>query len=365
MSQKETKHITISVDTLTMIRAILIVVGAFLALKFLNQISHALLLLFVAFFLALALNPAVSWITGKLKSESRARGTAVAYLFVLSVLIAFFVLIIPPLVRQTADFIKDVPQTVQDVKNGNSSLSQFVQRYGLDDQLDRFSNDFSARFGDVGKPALSAAGALGAALANTVIVLVLTFMMLVEGPVWMDRFWALNPVAKRKRRKEIAYRMYRSVTGYVNGQVVIAFIGGGFAMVTLTIVSTIIGVSVNVVALGALVTLFALLPLVGTTIGASIAILSCLFVSVPLALTMAVYFLVYQQIENATIQPYIQARTNSLTPLIVFGAALIGVSFGGIVGAFAAIPVAGCLKILIEYRFAKQLKSIEEPADEY
>lgn len=365
MSKREHKHITISVDTLTMVRAVVIIVGTFLALQFLDIISHALLLLFVAFFLALALNPAVSWITGKLKSQSRARGTAMAYVTVLIILVAFFVLVIPPLVRQTVDFIKEVPQSIENVKNGDSSVSQFVKKYKLDEELDRFSSDFSARSDNVGKPVLSAAGALGNALANTVIVLVLTFMMLVEGPAWLQRFWALHPREKQKHRRELAKRMYKSVTGYVNGQVLIAVIGGAFAMVSLAIASTVFNASINVVALGAIVTLFALLPLVGTTIGASIAVLSCLFVSVPLAITMAIYFIVYQQIENATLQPYIQAKTNSLTPLVVFSAAIVGVTFGGIIGAFAAIPAAGCLKILIEDRFAKQLKGSTDPATEY
>jgi len=63
---------------------------------------------------------------------------------------------------------------------------------------------------------------------------------------------------------------------------------------------------------------------------------------------MAAYFIVYQQIENATIQPYIQSKGNELTPMLVFIAAILGVGVGGILGAFVAIPVAGCLKILAD-----------------
>ncbi len=75
-------------------------------------------------------------------------------------------------------------------------------------------------------------------------------------------------------------------------------------------------------------------------------VIICLFVSFPMALTMAIFFLLYQQIENATLQPYIQSKYNELTPLIVFIAALIGVSVAGFLGALIAIPVAGCLRIL-------------------
>jgi predicted PurR-regulated permease PerM len=75
---------------------------------------------------------------------------------------------------------------------------------------------------------------------------------------------------------------------------------------------------------------------------------------------MAFYFVVYQQIENATIQPYIQSKGNELTPMLVFIAAILGVGFGGILGAFIAIPAAGCLKILADDYF-ETLSSDPEP----
>jgi len=75
-----------------------------------------------------------------------------------------------------------------------------------------------------------------------------------------------------------------------------------------------------------------------------------LFVSGPLAIFMAIFFLLYQQIENATLQPIIQSKYNELTPLTVFIAALFGVSVAGFIGALIAIPIAGCFRIyLLEY----------------
>jgi predicted PurR-regulated permease PerM len=360
MKSRNKDHLTISVDSGTIIRAIVIVLGALLVLAFIEAISRALIIIFISLFLALALNPAVGWIARKLKSKSRVRATGTAYLMVLLFLVGFFALVIPPLVNQTADFIKDVPGTIQEFKEDDSTVSRLVYQYDLEAQVDRFASDFSSRFQDIGQPVLTTAGAVGTAVASAIAVLVLTFMMLVEGPKLLDKFFAIQPKSKRAERKKLAHRMYKTVTGYVNGQLILALLAGTFAFIALMIGSSVFDASVNEVALAAIVALFALLPLIGTTIGAVIVVIACLFVSTPLAISIAVFFIIYQQIENITIQPYIQARTNRLTPLIVFTAALVGVTFAGVLGALVAVPVAACIKILLEEHYKKRLSRAEK-----
>lgn len=361
MSVFGNKQIVINVESKTVIRVLALFVITLVAIGFIRNVAQPLTLIFVSFFLALALNPAVSKIASKLPSKNRVHATGIAYILVLAFLIGFISFVIPPLVKQTADFIKEVPSAIQDYKNNNSPINGFVERYNLEDQVDRFTSDFGNRFGDIGKPVLSTAGAIGSAVASTIVVLVLTFMMLVEGPMWMQRFWSAQAASKRAHRQKLAHSMYKVVTNYVNGQVLIAAIGGLFATIMIFILSQVFDAPVNAIALGGIIALFALLPLIGTILGSVVVVLACLLVSAPLALAVAIYFIIYQQIENVTIQPYIQARGNNLTPLIVFVAALLGVGFGGILGAFVAIPVAGCIKILIEdYYFRRNRGAVKE-----
>jgi predicted PurR-regulated permease PerM len=353
------KQINISIDSGTIIKIFVLSIAALLTISFLDEVSRPLALIFVAFFLALALNPAVSWIASKLRSRSRVRATGAAYLMVITVLVAFFTLVVPPFVRQTADFIKNVPQTLEDVKDDDSAVGRFVQRYNLDSEVDELSSEIADRVrgsdASAAKPILSTAGAIGSTIASILIVFVLTFMMLVEGPAWLDRFWAFQPKNKRKHRKEMAHKMYKVVTGYVNGQLLIALLGGTFAFIALSITSAIYDAPVNSLALAAIITMFALLPLIGTTLGATIVVFSVLFVSVPMAITMAIFFIIYQQIENVTVQPLIQSKHTKMTPLMVFVAAIIGAGFGGFLGALVAIPVAGILKVVVEDRYQKSL----------
>lgn len=363
MSKNSEKEVVVTIDSKSVIRVILLVVGAVVVIAFIKSTAHILLLIFISFFLALALNPAVSWISRKLKSKSRVRATGAAYVLVITFLIGFFVLVFPPLIKQTVDFIKQVPATIQDVTSEDSAFTKFVERHQLDDEVDQFSSDFANRFKGLGAPALATAGAIGSAVVNMVTILVLTFMMLVEGPMWLQRIFAAMSPAKRKHREELAGRMYKVVIAFVNGQAIVATIGGTFAAIALFIFSQIFHAPVNAVALGGIIALFALLPLIGTIIGSAIVILACLLVSVPLAIAAAIYFIIYQQIENVSIQPYVQSRSNNLSPLTVLLAALIGVGFGGLLGALMAIPVAGCIRVLIDDYYTRKSKNNLEPKE--
>ena|SRR3990167_247179 len=359
MSENNKQVITISVKTRTLIKVVAVLIGTVFLIKMLGLIVKPLILISVSFFLAIGLNPAVSWITKRLKSHSRIKATAITYVLVLAILIGFFSLLIPPLVGQTVKFIQDVPQTINNFKTQDSAAKNFVYHYKLDKALDDFSYDFGDHYKDISKPALATATTIGSTIANVIALLIITFMMLVEGPGWLSKFWKIQPPSKRQRRKELAEKMYKVVTGYVNAQVIVATIGGVFTFIALIVLSQIFHVNVNAIALAAIITLFALLPLIGTTIGAVLVVVACIFISAPLAIAMAIYFILYQQIENTTIQPYIQSRSNNLTPLLVFMGAMIGVAVAGIVGALFAIPIAGCIGVLIEDHYHERLKNSE------
>ena len=356
----KSKSTTVSISNETILRTISIIVILVLSVRIIGQLSHVLTLLGVSLFLAIALNPAVTRISRALNIKSRALATGLAYIFVLALLSLFLSLVLPPLVHQTTDFIKQIPQTISDFRTGDSSLSKTIHHYKLDGQLENISHEISSRVNNLPGPVLSTAGKIGSTIVAFLTVLVMTFMLLVEGPEWLERMWSMQAVDARARRKQVVHRMYRVVTSYVNGQVFIAAVAATFATVALFIGSSIAHVSVNPVALAGIVFVFGLIPLIGNTLAATIVILFCFFQSPGLAIGMTIYFLVYQQTENATLQPYIQSRSNNLTPLIVFVSALIGATLGGLLGALAAIPVAGCIRVLFDEYLVERLVIADE-----
>lgn len=346
--------VTFSVTNRTFVRTIFWVIITILLFKFIGRISHELTLILASFFLALALNPAVSWISRHLRIKSRGWATSVAYLLVILVLAAFFALVTPPLVRQTRTFINDVPQTIENFQQQNSKLARAARRYNLDQKITKGAQDFASHYSNYGSTALDTGKRIVSVLVSIIAVLVLTFMMLVEGPHWVDLFFKTLPEKKQKHYSLMAHKMYRGVSGFVNGQVVLAIVAGFFAFCALVVGNHITHSSVNEAALAGIVAVFGLIPLFGNPTAAIIVVLSCLISSVALGLGMLVYFVIYFFIENHTFQPYIQSRLNELTPLTVFIAAIIGVGFAGLLGAIIAIPTASAIKILLEDYYSRR-----------
>jgi predicted PurR-regulated permease PerM len=343
----EPQRVKVTVSNRTVVRVLLIILATFLVLKLIIKIDLILELIFIAFFLSLALNPAVSFISRSLRIKSRVLATGIAYLLVVIILAGFFSLVLPPLFSQTETFIKNLPATLDNLANSSSPAGNLVRHYHLNAQTHDISQYLEKHISSYSKPVLSTATKVGEGIIAFITVLVLTFMFLVEGPVWASRYWKIEIMNhKTKEHKEIVKRMYKIITGYVNGQVILALIGGGVTLVALLITSSILNVSVNTVALAGIIVFTGLIPMIGHFIGGGIVVLACLLVSWPLAVIMAVFLLVYMQLESVTLQPYIQSKYNELTPLLVFIAALIGIGAGGILGAFVAIPAAGCLKVL-------------------
>ncbi|HET9850283.1 MAG TPA: AI-2E family transporter [Candidatus Saccharimonadales bacterium] len=346
---KSDLRVTVNVTNRTIVRAILWVVATIIAFHFFSQVSDILKLIFASFFFALALAPAVGWISRKVRFLNRVGATALSYIVIIAIIAAFFALVTPPLVRQTRDFIKTVPQLVDNFQHQNGSIARAARKYNLDQKITKSADKFASNYGNFGSTLLDTGKRILGIVVSILAVLVMTFMMLVEGPYWLDLLWGTVPDKNRARYKQMAYRMYKGVSGFVNGQVIVALLAGFFAFLALEIASHIIGVSgINPLALAGIVAVLGLIPLFGNPISSIIVILFSLLNSVTLAIVMLIYFLVYYFIENHTFQPYIQSRLNKLTALSVFIAALLGIAFAGFLGAIVAIPVASAIKVLLE-----------------
>lgn len=335
-------QVRIDVDNRTILRIIAVVVAFLILMNVISALIPALTLIMLSAFLAVALNPPVSYLTHKIAKGKRTLATAIAYLLVVAVIGLFLYILIPPLVSQTGKLIDETPELIEQLKNSDNALAQFVVRYDLDEEITHIGETIKASIGDSNGPVFSSIEKIGTAIISLLTVLVLTFLMLIEGPEWVKRFWETVPEKTRAHKKGLATKMYNVVTGYVNGQLLIALMAGIASLIMMLILGM-----PYALPLAGVVAMFGLVPLVGATIGSATVIIIALFQSATTAIIMLVFFFIYQQIENNVFQPMIQSRRLDVSPLLVLISVIVGFSIGGFVGGVVAIPVAACAKIYL------------------
>jgi predicted PurR-regulated permease PerM len=342
---RELPEVAITISNQTFIRVALLTVSTIILLIAIHKAAHALLLIFAAFLLTLALNGPVYWLSKRLPGKrrgSRSLATTLSFLIVIVLIGGFIASISPPLVRQTESFVKAAPKLVQDFRGQNSTTGRIIRKYHLQKQVDAFSSQLSARLKNVGGSAFSTLKHIGSSAFSLLTILVLTFMMLVEGPRWLAFIRDIIPDRHHDMADRLSSDMYRVIRGYVNGQVILAAIASALIMPAVLLLHISYPVALMVI-----IFVCGLIPMVGHTIGAVIITTVALFHSTSAAVIILAYYLFYQQVENYLIQPRIQANSTNMSPLLVFMSLIIGVSFGGLFGGLVAIPVAGCLRIVI------------------
>lgn len=330
-------------------RTVFVAVLTILVLSLVTKMRTPITLILTSFFLAVALNPPVSKISKYMPKGSRALSVAVAYLLVVGFLGGLLFTVVPPVAKQVGNFANQFPSYIEDIRGKKDTrVAQVIEKYGLEDDAERLANKVKDKLGSSGEVAFRSAQTALGALLNTITVLVLTFFMLVDGPVMLAGMLARYKDKEMKgRHEELLKKMYRVVTGYFNGQVLVTSIASSLALLIILLGGWIFKTPLPYpLVLTAAVWLCGLIPLIGATLGAAVVISVATFTNWKLALVMAIYFFVYQQIENATIQPKIQSKAVSMNPLIVLIVVMLSASFGGIFAAFIALPVAGCLQLL-------------------
>jgi predicted PurR-regulated permease PerM len=328
------------------VRTILTVLGTIIAVAVVLEViwisRHVIIWILISLFLALAMNPAVVFFQ---RHGIRRRGLASGVTFVL-VLVAFAgigAVFVPTVVHQVSDLVGKVPDYVRDISQGKGRFGFLETKYHLPERIrDAINKGGAARVLGLTGTALSITKSVISIVLGTITVAFLTFFMLLEGPNWMERFYGLLPPESRPRWENVSNQIYRTVGGYVTGNLLISLIAGA----STTLVLIIMGVP-YAVALRLLVAILDLIPLAGATI-AAFAIGAVAFIhSIVAGIVVVAFFIVYQQIENHFLQPVVYGRTVQLSPLVVLIAVLIGAELAGILGALGAIPVAGAIQVLV------------------
>ena len=316
---------------------------AIVLMRALAIVSQIFVLILIALFLATGLNPAVE----ALRKRNLSRNAAVSIIFssVILFVIFFASIVIPPVVSQGTHLINSAPTLLQDLMK-NETISRLNEQFGLIDTLQTKLKSITSNgtllistFGGVigvGKSVLSG-------FFTALTILVLTLYFITSLPQAVELGLSLVPASRRDRVGRLTHAIIARVGSFVGSQILIS----AMAAVFVVILSTVLGLP-SPIAIGMIVLVAALIPLIGHFLGCGIVTLIALTQSVWIGIIAFIAYVVYVQIENYVVTPRIMKRTLSVPGAVTIISALIGSSLLGLVGGLLAVPVAASIILILD-----------------
>jgi predicted PurR-regulated permease PerM len=316
---------------------------AIVLMRALASVSQIFVLILIALFLATGLNPAVE----ALRKRKMSRSTAVTVIFssVILFVIFFALVVVPPVISQGTNLIENAPQLLQDLMK-NETINQLNTQFGLIDTLQEKLKTITSdgtllisTFGGVigvGKSVLSG-------FFTALTILVLTLYFITSLPQAVNLGLSLVPASRRDRVGVLTNAIIARVGAFVGSQILIA----SMAAVFVVILATVLGMP-SPFAIGMIVLVAALIPLIGHFLGGGIVTLIALTQSVAIGAIAFVAYVVYVQIENYVVTPRIMKRTLAVPGAVTIISALIGSSLLGLVGGLLAVPVAASIILILD-----------------
>ena len=316
--------------------------GALLAFwlgSLLLSIGSVLVLVVVAFFLAVGLNPLVEFF--ERRGLSRSWSVLAVILIVLAAVALFLVALVPVIAEQVSNIVSSAPDWFHQLQH-NRMVQRLDRRYNVVDKVQSFVT--GAKFGQSVFGGVVGVGvAVLGAVANTFVVVVLTLYFLASLRSIKRSLYRLAPASKRPRVADLSDRILSNVGSYVSGAFVVAMCAGVASLIFLVAV----GLGQYAVALAAVVTILDVIPMIGATIGALIVIAIGFATSPGIGLTCVIFYILYQQLENYVIYPKVMSRSVDIPGAVIVIAALVGAGLLGVIGALLAIPTAAAILLLV------------------
>jgi predicted PurR-regulated permease PerM len=316
---------------------------AIVLMRALASVSQIFILILIALFLAMGLNPAVE----ALRRRKMSRVTAVTIIFtsVIAFVVFFALVVAPPVISQGTQLINKAPTLLADLTN-NATINKLNDQYGIIDTLQSKLTSVTSdgtllisAFGGVigvGKSVLSG-------FFTFLTILVLTLYFITSLPQAVNLGLSLVPASRRERVGHLTNAIIARVGSFVGSQIVIAAMASVFVFV----LSLILGLP-SPIAIGMIVFVCGLIPLVGHFLGSGIVTIIALTQSIAIGVIAFVAYVVYVQIENYVVTPRIMKRTLAVPGAVTIISALIGSSLLGLVGGLLAVPVAASIILILD-----------------
>jgi predicted PurR-regulated permease PerM len=296
-----------------------------------------LILIGLALFIAVGLDPVVTWLTRR--NVPRWAAVLAVILAAIGVAAGFLALAIPPLTSQATALVHTMPHYIHELENHNSALGRLNARYHIQQNLTQMlTTKGSTLVGGI----LGAGEIVLSTVSSTLLVGVLTIYFLADLPQIKRFGYRLVPASRRPRAMLITEEILARIGGYMLGNLLTSVIAGAGTFVWMLA----LGIPYPFL-LALLVALLDLIPIVGSTIGGAVVTLVALTVSVPVAAATLGFYIAYRLAEDYLITPRVMNRTVEVPAVVTLIAVLIGGTLLGIIGALVAIPLAAAIHLLL------------------
>ncbi|MBT1584079.1 MULTISPECIES: AI-2E family transporter [Curtobacterium] len=321
------------------------VLVALLAGSIINELSTVLVYIGVALFLALGIDPLVSFLE---RIIPRWSAITIVVVVVLGAFAGIVFAVVPILVEQTSNLVQNFPEIVQDISQQpwvQDLSKQFAGSFDIDHALQSLQS-FVEKPGNllsVGGGILAVGSGILSGVTGALIVIILMLYFLASMRGMKRAAYRFVPASRRQNFIDVSEQITQAVGRYVVGQVSQALINGILSFIFLLIIGAPLPVLLAFIAF-----LGSLIPLVGTLAAAIVISLLCFFASPATALFSGIYYLVYMQVEAYLISPRIMSRAVQVPGALVVIAAVAGGTIGGVLGALVALPVAASVIIIVQ-----------------
>ena len=306
-----------------------------------------------AVFLALGLDPLVTWL--EKHRVKRPIAILIALVGVLGIFAGLVFALIPVIVEQVTNLVKQISDTVPRILDGTllEGVKENLPWLPVDDLLDQFNAWITDKdtIALISNGVLQGTVSVASGVFGVIIVMILVIYFTASLGSIKRGAYQLVPASKRPQFVDLSEQISDSVGRYVIGQITLALCNGIASFLLLTFIFPIFVGEIKYAALLAFIAfLGSLIPLVGTLSASVVIVLSVFlfndFRLLPL-IVVGAWYLIYMQVEAYVLNPRIMARAVKVPGVVVVIAALVGGTLLGILGALIAIPVAAAVQLII------------------
>lgn len=338
-------------------KAMLVVIGVLVSSYLLYQISGILIMFFIAFFIAAALDPLIDFL--QVKKIPRALGILLVYIMIF-LLVALLISYLLPLIAQQLfslagtinDFILKLSQTPtvnlpfgEQIKPFVEELYRTVDIKVVAEQLQNSLQLISSQLLNLGGNLWSIIIQVSNGLFNFILIVILVFFMTVDEKSIENFCVSIFPVRFTPYITKRLEMVKMKIGEWIRGQLMVSVVAALISFIGLAIAGVEYSLLISIIT-----GICMIVPVFGRVVAAVLVLPIVLNQSPALALFLILYYFGISQVENNILVPLLMNKAVGLSPIIIIFALLVGFQFMGVLGLILAIPIATIVAI-----FAKDL----------